>query len=905
MSAAPWVGGSVAAAVRVSTRRPLVTLTVSLALAAVALAYTVHTLGFVTSNLRLLPQKAHYVVTLREYLKDFGELNDIVVAVEAPTPDEARQYVARLASTLGKAGLEGRITYRVDPAYFDQRGLLYLSMPELITLRDRLYDYQDFLESYAARPSLAELLDATNRQIAGAMVGGFFDLGLEKRDAGDLRFLEALLDQIGTRLDGASAYVSPWATAFTLGRFDDPDAGYYFSQNKKLLFMFVSQRREEGNFAENRERIQALRDTVARLTPAFPRVEAGVTGSPALSNDEMVAALADGRRATLLAFALTLGVLLVAFRQVVKPLLMLATLAVSLAWSMGLITLTVGHLSIFSVMFISIVVGIGIDYGIYLLFRYEEERRLGASVDDALERTARRTGPGITLAALTAAGAFLVLVLTRFQGIREFGLVSGIAILMAFVAMITLFPALLVIVDYRAPDAPGGMRALGEPPTARWLKRIVGYHRSVLVAALVVSLLATWGARGVDFDSNLLKLQAKGVESVLWEERVLAEAGRSGVAAFASARTLDELRAKIDAFERLGSVAKVESILMLYPAQQEEKIALIRGLAEPLETLRPAPPPPLDPQAVRTALDTLRRRLGLALDAAEERADTARPRAVIGEIDRVLARLRSTPAVSATALLGGLQDALYRDFTDKIAAFRRNLEPHPVAPGEAPPELRHRYVGKSGRYLIRIQPAVDIWQQARAERFVGELRSVDRDVTGPPVTSFEAIRLIRHGYYEGALYALALCAIVTAVILRTMRAAVLALAPLLLSVLWTLGCMKVLGLSFTMANVWAVPLIIGIAAEFGVNIYVRFIEGRETGGPTLARSTVAGVLLNGFTTIAGFASLMVARHQGIFGLGLLLTIGAGVSLVGALAVLPVLIEMFGGRSSAAPPPRSS
>jgi predicted RND superfamily exporter protein len=94
------------------------------------------------------------------------------------------------------------------------------------------------------------------------------------------------------------------------------------------------------------------------------------------------------------------------------------------------------------------------------------------------------------------------------------------------------------------------------------------------------------------------------------------------------------------------------------------------------------------------------------------------------------------------------------------------------------------------------------------------------------------------------------------------------------------------------------PLIIGIAAEFGLNIYVRFMEGRDRGGPTLARSTVLGVVLNGFTTMAGFASLLVARHQGIFGLGLLLTIGSAVSLIASLAVLPVLIELYG-----AEPPR--
>ena len=74
----------------------------------------------------------------------------------------------------------------------------------------------------------------------------------------------------------------------------------------------------------------------------------------------------------------------------------------SLAWSLGLITATVGHLSVFSVMFVSLLVGIGIDYGIYVFFRYEEEMALGLVPREALLVTARRTGPGILFGALAA-----------------------------------------------------------------------------------------------------------------------------------------------------------------------------------------------------------------------------------------------------------------------------------------------------------------------------------------------------------------------------------------------------------------------------------------------------------------------------------------------------------------------
>ena len=38
--------------------------------------------------------------------------------------------------------------------------------------------------------------------------------------------------------------------------------------------------------------------------------------------------------------------------------------------------------------------------------------------------------------------------------------------------------------------------------------------------------------------------------------------------------------------------------------------------------------------------------------------------------------------------------------------------------------------------------------------------------------------------------------------------------------------MHLFGLDFNLANVWALPLIIGTAAEFGLNIFVRFQEVR-------------------------------------------------------------------------------
>ena len=66
--------------------------------------------------------------------------------------------------------------------------------------------------------------------------------------------------------------------------------------------------------------------------------------------------------------------------------------------------------------------------------------------------------------------------LTDFQGIREFGFVAGVAVLMASLSMVTLFPALLALVDRgRAAAVADAVAATVAP--ARWLERIIHIAR--------------------------------------------------------------------------------------------------------------------------------------------------------------------------------------------------------------------------------------------------------------------------------------------------------------------------------------------------------------------------------------------------------------------------------------------
>ena len=881
--------------VRLSCRRPVVTVSISLLLAAAGIGYTLQALTFKTSGRDLLSKDAVYVARYNQYARDFGELEDIVIVIEARTFEAAKAYAARLVHELRNSPVKfARVAYRVDPQRFEGRQLLYLPTEQLKEVRDRIFDYQEFMESFAGDPSLARLVEGANAAMASAFVSNLFDLGLEKGGGENTRFLQLVLEQIAGRLDRPTPYRSPWGTLFSLGE-RPADAGYFLSDDKSLLFALVeTPKSDKGDFMGDRRAIEAIRSVIASLKTDFPNVQAGVTGGPTLSNDEMTAAFEDSSVATFIAFGLTLLVIVLAFWRVGKPLLMLAVLAITLAWSMGIVTLTVGHLTIFSVMFISIVIGIGIDYGIYFLFRYEEEIFLGRNLKEALELTAARTGPGILIGALTAGGTFYVLVLTDFRGIQELGFIAGTAILMAWLGTMTLFPALLMLVDRHH-----GERPRNQAPRAHAIERIhvpvldrlTSYPRTVLTVAGLGTLAALGAIPYVGFDYNLLNLQAKGTESVLWEKRILATTGRSGFNGLSTASTLEELRKKQEAFEKLPSVSEVDSVLRVIPDNQQEKISIVKTFAPIVSPVRVGRSSPVDIERLLRALSELQRRLDIfATEAGEKLPEDLKT--LRKETADLIQRLKTADREVAEPALSHLQAQLYRDFTSKFFDLQRNLNPRPITLADVPEELHRKFIGRRGDFLLQINPKVDIWEREGARTFVQELRSVDPEVTGAPVITYEAIGFMERAYYQGTIYAFVAVGILSYLMIRRVRETLLALLPLVLALLWTVGLMRVFGVQFNMANVWGLPLIIGASAEFGLNVMVRYLEGRAQGGPLVARSTVMAVALSGVSTIVGFGSLMIARHQGIYSLGLLLTLGSACGLLASLVVLPVILRLI-------------
>ncbi|MEY2409009.1 MAG: uncharacterized protein QOF48_1679, partial [Verrucomicrobiota bacterium] len=125
---------------------------------------------------------------------------------------------------------------------------------------------------------------------------------------------------------------------------------------------------------------------------------------------------------------------------------------------------------------------------------------------------------------------------------------------------------------------------------------------------------------------------------------------------------------------------------------------------------------------------------------------------------------------------------------------------------------------------------------------------------------------------------------------RKISCVVLSLIPVAIGSLWMIGFMGLAGIPFNPANIMTLPLVLGIGVTNGIHILNRFAE--ELHPSILARSTGKAVMVSGMTTIAGFGSLIVAKHRGIESLGWVMATGTATCMFVGLTFVPAILNLL-------------
>ncbi|HEV8049599.1 MAG TPA: MMPL family transporter [Thermoplasmata archaeon] len=255
-------------------------------------------------------------------------------------------------------------------------------------------------------------------------------------------------------------------------------ASYLGNDGRTIWFTVISS--SPGLSADSVHLLHTIASETSSFAASHPEVTGVAYGGGASETSDIQAqtSLALQRMAILVSIGLLI-VLFVALRSYLIPPMAVATIGLSIGWSWAVtyLVLDLGFgVPLFyfvPVILFVLILGLGIDYNIFLLTRVREERLRGRTSTEAVVEAVGRTGAIITAAAVILASAFAILITGNFLLLRAIGFAVATAIVLdAMVVRTYLVPALLHVAGDRvwglrkapAPASPAAPAATADVP---------------------------------------------------------------------------------------------------------------------------------------------------------------------------------------------------------------------------------------------------------------------------------------------------------------------------------------------------------------------------------------------------------------------------------------------------------
>lgn len=799
-----------------------------------------------------------------QYHRAFPQLSDtILVVIDGQSAGLADQAAERLVHWIERH--PGQFDGAYAPGggkFFEKQGLLYLSTDQLQKLSDRLSQAQPLIARLAADPSMRGLFKLMGQ-------------GLQQQAAGGGTF---------PGLTTALARMGETVVAFNHGRFavmpwENLISGGSSSLSGRQRFVIVNPHLDHDARQPAAASITTLRDAIRQLHLTQDRgVGVRLTGTAVLDNDQLQAASNGAGVATFLSLGLVLVLLIIGLHTWRKVVASLVTLLMGLAWTTAFALLAVGTFNLISISFAVLFVGLAVDFSIQFCMRYREALHQFPQTP-ALRETARGVGGALTLAALAAAVSFYSVVPTSYAGVVDLGLIAGTSMLIALAANLTVLPALLVCLGVRDQGRIRPHLPFASVPLHRW-----GF--GITVAASMLGLVAIPFALRIHFDFNPLSLQDQQSQAVRTLKDLMRNDRLSPYTIDVLApnmKAAQEMKARI---EQLPAVSNAITLGSFVPDQQARKLDIIDQIAliMPPFSLQIDHHPKPGPKVLRQSLSQFLQYLHQP--GGKTNAPMPEARDLATALERFKKRSGNDPQA-----LELLQQRLVATLPAQLRRLRLSLQAQGVSLSTLPKDLKQRYVSDSGRTRIEVMSNLDLSKQKNMRRFVQAVREIAPNAVGLPVLLVDGGNAVVHAFVQATITAAVLITLLLLAVLRRPIDVALALSPLLLAGVLTVATMQWLGMSFNLANIIVLPLLIGLGVAYGIYFVLRWREGVDL-EQVMRSSTPEAVFFSALTTLCSFGSLAAASSPGMKILGVTLCITLGYILVCTLLVLPAVLTVI-------------
>lgn len=873
----------------------------------------------------ILPENDPMVTEFNYIFKEFNGASTIFVVVEGKTENMIRyaEYITPLIKNFdnwidsaaspgvqaehraamekvraGKIEFQGRYIERVDAKletdFLRRHGLMLIEPKDLKNTQEVFTD-----------PNILPFLTNLNNSLEKEYILSEKKISTTQREQNAVRYLDGIetwVDEVGKALyepKFEQAYAAAAAQAVTIGN------PYMISPDRSMLIIMVEPTFTIMEMDFVLPVVNGLEELVKSAAPAF-NVTTGLAGGTALARDEYVAALEDSMLLTILALIAVLILFIVTFKMLSAPLLAILNLIIGMIWAMGVSYLLVGTLNMFTAMIAVVLVGLGIDFSIHIISVFSELIHQGTDAKTAITDTLQKVGTGIITGGLTTSAAFLTLVIGRSRGISEFGLVCGLGLIILMSATLVTLPTMLMIRErYRQwrDKTITRPRDVSYTTIGNFSESIFKRWKISIVTIVIVTLFFAIMCTRMTMDYNYLNMEPEGLESITLNDKMIDKFNFSSDVTMMTAKSMEENYRMTQAAKAKSSISYVESISDYLPTkdEQQERRPAVRKIRaamadSKIKTAFLSRDLTKFVSELRRLEDNIIEMQDLAFIGGQDQLDAKATRLVghpekpeiIGNLTRLIKQLDFAPPTPRRFMW------LSTEFANCFKLLVLEMaNPEPITRDLLPPAIRNKFISTGGdRYLITVYPKGNVWSIDYLEVFTKEILEITPNISGTPPMFYYMLKIIGKDGRRAAFLTLAVVFLFLVMDFRSVKYALFAMLPLCVALVWTVGFMGLTSIQFTLLNIMAIPLILGIGIDDGVHVLHRYkIEGSGSINKVF-RSTGKAIIITSLTTMLAFGSLVFATYRGFGSLGLALFIGVAMCLIATTTILPAILAII-------------
>jgi len=496
--------------------------------------------------------------------------------------------------------------------------------------------------------------------------------------------------------------------------------------------------------------------------------------------------------------------------------------------------------------------------------------------------------------------AFITLMVSENQGMKEFGLVAGSGVIFCMLSSLLVLPSMLVIQE---KNRSGRIRNIERKISAnkdsldieklknKLIKRqtvkttsfdflgtiaqkFANYRIIILALVVVISAFLFYNATQIKFNYDFLSLEPVGLRSIIIQDSMISKYDLSPDMVMVTTNSVEESRELAEKAKSINTVGMVSSISDYIPSPTEykQKTEYIETILMQLEGNNASIPGIEDVDNLVDELyrleDNFIELAQMAFTGGQDKIDF-KIKEITGDLELNIEERNSIIIELVKLLNENPEKAIHalRIFQEHYEPALRNslismCSTDTISVHNLSREIKEQFISSDGKqFLVTIFPQEQVWDGDVLESLSTQMHKIDENVTGFPLIIYILIEYIAKDGKLAAMLALIVIFILLLFDFRNVKLALITLIPLVFGVLWMVGLMSLLGMKINVLNAIGLPLILGMGVDTGVHVIHRYrIEGPGR-IKTVFSTTGKAVLISSSTSILAFGSLGFAAYR--------------------------------------------